>query len=118
MKRREFIVCTLVRSGFRTSLKGFAQFCVSVELYLDDRNATIDKIYDIIAIDFGCSKSAVEKNIRRLIESSDGGGAVGTLFGADVSDASNKEIVALFANYVALNYERHLKNGALSGAVL
>ena len=116
MKRRDFIVCTLVRSGFRTSLKGFAQFCISVEMYLDDRNSTIDKIYDLIALDFGCSKSAVEKNIRRLILSSDGGGAMGTLFGADVTDASNKEIVALFANYVDLNYERHIKNGALLGA--
>lgn len=117
MKRHEFIVGTLVRSGFRTSLKGFDQFCVSVELYLDDRSSTIDKIYGIIAIEFGCTKSAVEKNIRRLLLNSDAGDAVGTLFGADVTDASNKEIVALFANYIALNYDRYLKNGTLSSAV-
>ncbi len=105
MKRHDFIVGTLVKSGFRASLKGFSQFCRCVELYLDDRNTTIDRIYGTVSHDFGCSKSAVEKNIRRLISSSDACGAVGTLFDADFSDASNKEIVALFANYVALNYD-------------
>ncbi|MCH5351036.1 MAG: hypothetical protein J1F39_03600 [Clostridiales bacterium] len=118
MKRHDFIVFTLVRAGFRTSLKGFAQFCLSVELYLDDSVATIDKIYEIISVRFSCSKSAVEKNIRRLILSSDAGAAASALFGADVSDASNKEIVALFANYVALHYERSTKNGAQSSAAI
>lgn len=118
MKRHDFIVGTLVKSGFRASLKGFPQFCKSVELYLDDRNSTIDNIYGRVAVDFGCSKSAVEKNIRRLITSSDACVAVGSLFGADVSDATNKEIVALFANYIALNYDPYpIKNGVYVNAV-
>ncbi|MCH5158278.1 MAG: hypothetical protein J1F33_03665 [Clostridiales bacterium] len=117
MKRRDFIIYTLVRAGFRTSLKGFSQFCHSIELYIDDGNATIDSIYGVISVRFSCSKSAVEKNIRRLILSSDAGNAASQLFGADVTDASNKEIVALFSNFVEMSYDRYIKNGAHSGAV-
>lgn len=102
MCRRNFIVATLVKSGFRTSLKGFDQFCSCVELYLDRVNTTMDNIYQAVASAFCCSKSAVEKNIRRLFDESDACGVLGSLFGVEFPQVGNKEIVAAFANYISI----------------
>lgn len=107
MKRRDFIVSTLVRAGFRTSLKGFSQFCDCVELYLDDGTQTVEWIYDRAAGASGCSKSSVEKNLRRLFDGSDACAAIGKLFGVKLTDAGNKEIIAMFANYVELCRDRY-----------
>lgn len=107
MERRDFIVGTLVKTGFRTSLKGFYQFCKCVELYSDDRTATIESIYKKVADDFNCTKSSVEKNLRRLFTSSDACSAIGRLFGMDFPEAGNKEIVAMFSNYVALQHDSY-----------
>ncbi len=111
MERHDFIVGTLVKTGFRASLKGFDQFCECVELYSDDRMATIDSIYARVAEEFNCTKSSVEKNLRRLFSSSDACSAIGKLFGMNFTDASNKEIVATFSNYVALNRASYAANG-------
>lgn len=100
--RHSFIVATLVRSGFRASLKGFDQFCACVELYADNLNSTMDDIYSVVAVDFRCTKSAVEKNLRRLFEVADACNVLGSLYGFDFSQAGNKEIVAMFAKYVML----------------
>lgn len=108
MKRRDFIVSTLVRSGFRSSLKGFKQFCRCVELYSDDHTATIESIYLRVAKDSNCTKSSVEKNLRRLFESSDARRAIGRLFGMDFTDTGNKEIVATFSNYVELQRDNYI----------
>ena len=102
MERRDFIICTLIRAGFRSSLKGFNQFCRCVELYSDDRSSTIEEIYARIACEYGCTKSSVEKNIRRLFESSDAEGVIGRLFEMDFTESGNKIIIATFANYVEL----------------
>ena len=113
MKRLDFIVGTLVRNGFRTSLKGFDQFCRCVEMYSDNRNATIESIYKRVALDCNCTKSSVEKNLRRLFTSSDACKAIGKLFGMDFTDTGNKEIVAMFSNYVSLTYDSYMQeNGA------
>lgn len=103
MERRDYIVNILVRTGFRASLKGFEQFCKCLEMYADDRSATMSDIYDRVANEFRCSKSSVEKNLRRLFIGADASSVIGKLFGAKVSDASVKEIVALFGNYIELN---------------
>lgn len=66
MEKRDFIIGTLVKTGFRTSLKGFDQFCECVELYSQNRTATIDSVYTRVAESFRCTKSSVEKNLRRL----------------------------------------------------
>ena len=102
MKRRDFIVITLVKIGFRTSLKGFDQFCKCLELYADDPNDTMSNIYQKIARSFNCTVSSVEKNLRRLFMSSDATAAIGRLFGMDFCDTGNKEIVSMFSNYVSL----------------
>lgn len=102
MKRHDFIVVTMVRTGFRTSLKGFDQFCMCVELYADDPTATLASIYKRVATDCKCTESSVEKNLRRLFESSDATAAIGKLFGMNFSDTGNKEIVSMFSNYVSL----------------
>lgn len=102
MKRHDFIVHTMVQTGFRTALKGFDQFCMCVELYSDDPSATIEKIYRKVANYCKCTKSSVEKNLRRLCESSDAANAIGKLFGIDFCDTGNKEIVSMFSNYVSL----------------
>ncbi len=103
MERRDFIMNTLVVIGFRASLKGFEQLCDCVELYIRDRSATIESIYAVVAKKYGCSKSSVEKNLRRLVSSSGAAEAVRRLFGVTVRDLGNKEIVALIANYVILH---------------
>jgi len=103
LKRHDFIVNTLVRLGFRTSLRGFEQFCACVEDFSDHRSATIDSIYVDVALQFNCTKSAVEKNLRRLFYSSDACAAMGRLFGAHFSESGNKEIVAMFSSYVGLH---------------
>ncbi len=103
MERRDFIINTLVVIGFRTSLKGFEQLCDCVELYICDRSATIESVYAAVARKYGCSKSSVEKNLRRLVSSSGAADAVRRLFGVTVRDLGNKEIVALIANYVILH---------------
>lgn len=105
MKRRDFIIGTLVRTGFRSSLKGFEQFCMCVELYSDNKASTIESIYERVALRFRCTKSSVEKNLRRLFESSDARSAISKLFGMDFTDTGNKEIVATFSNYVELRRE-------------
>ncbi len=107
MQRHDFIVGTLVRTGFRTSLKGFGQFCMCVELYSDDRTATIESIYRRVASHCNCTTSSVEKNLRRLFESSNASSAVGKLFGMDFTDTGNKEIVAMVSNYIALQREKY-----------
>ncbi len=103
MKRRDFIVSTLVRIGFRTSLKGFDQFVQCVEFYSDDRSSAIESIYRRTADLFGCSKSAVEKNLQRLLQGTDACSKIGGLFGIELNDASNKELIAVFSNYVLLH---------------
>lgn len=105
MKRHDFIVYTMVRNGFRTSLKGFDQFCKCVEHYTDDPTATIASIYKRVAEDFHCTESSVEKNLRRLFESSDASSAIGKMFGIDFVDTGNKEIVSMFSNYLSLQSE-------------
>lgn len=105
MKRHDYIVRTLVKSGFRASLRGFEQFCRCVEKYTEDRAQTIDSIYAMVALEYGCSKSAVEKNLRRLIESSDASAAIGKLFDTDFVETGNKEIVATFANYINTRHD-------------
>lgn len=105
MERHDFIVDTLVRNGFRTSLKGFDQFCKCLEFYSDERNATIGSIYGKVALECNCTKSSVEKNLRRLFVSSDACAAIGKLFGMKFADTGNKEIVAMFSNYIALKYD-------------
>lgn len=110
MGRKEYIVSTLVKNGFRSALKGFAQFCECVELYLDDHTVTIESIYARTADKFNCTKSSVEKNLRRLFESSDACSVIGRLYGIDFPDAGNKEIVAVFSNYVSLNREKYTHN--------
>ena len=107
MQRRRFIIATLVKAGFRTSLKGFDQFCSCVELYSDSVNASMDDIYKIVATDFRCSKSAVEKNLRRLFHSSNATDAISRLFGTEFCDTGNKEIVSMFSNYVSLQREMY-----------
>ncbi|MDE7464389.1 MAG: hypothetical protein K2M48_05100 [Clostridiales bacterium] len=107
MERRDYIGNVLVRSGFRTSLKGFDQFCKCLELYADDRTSTMSAIYSRVSSDFRCSKSSVEKNLRRLFIGADASGVIGRLFGTKFSDASVKEIVALFCNYVELNRDSY-----------
>ena len=102
MKRRDFLVETLVRTGFRSSLKGFEQFCSCVEMYIEDHTLTIESIYIRVAGENNCTKSAVEKNLRRLFESSDAGVAVGRLFGMDYVETGNKEMVAMLSHYVKL----------------
>lgn len=102
MGRHDFIVGTLVRTGFRSSLKGFEQFCACVEMYMDDHNVTIESIYSRVASKYNSTKSAVEKNLRRLFESSDAGVAVGKLFGMDYVETGNKEMVAMLSNYIKL----------------
>ncbi len=103
MERRDYIINVLVRTGFRASLKGFAQFCKCLEMYADDKSCTMTDIYDRVSREFGCSKSSVEKNLRRLFIGADASRVIGRLFGAEFSDASVKEIVALFGNYLELN---------------
>ncbi|MCH5166033.1 MAG: hypothetical protein J1G01_06495 [Clostridiales bacterium] len=107
MKRHDFIVGTMVRSGFRTSLKGFDQFCMCVEMYSDNPTATIESIYARVALDCNCTKSSVEKNLRRLFESSDASAVISKLFDMDFSDRGNKEIVSMFSNYIALQHESY-----------
>ena len=107
MERRDFIVGTLVRTGFRSSLKGFGQFCMCVEMYTDDRSATIESIYSRVARYCNCTKSSVEKNLRRLFESSNARSAIGGLFGMDCTESGNKEIVATFSNYVELQHDEY-----------
>ena len=102
MKRRDFIVITLVKVGFRTSLKGFDQFCTCLELYADDPTDTIGSIYEKIAHSYNCTVSSVEKNLRRLFMSSDATTAISRLFGMEFCDTGNKEIVSIFSNYVSL----------------
>lgn len=99
----------MVQTGFRTSLKGFEQFRRCVELYSDDPSATIESLYERIADDFNCTKSSVEKNLRRLCESSDASSAIGRLFGIDFVDTGNKEIVSMFSNYVSLQSDSYSK---------
>lgn len=109
MERYDFIVGTMVRSGFRTSLKGFKQFCMCVELYSDNPTATIESVYERVAQKFTCTKSSVEKNLRRLFESSDASSAIGRLFDIEFADTGNKEIVSMFSNYVALQRDRYVQ---------
>ena len=108
MKRRDFIVITLVKTGFRTSLKGFDQFCMCLELYTDDPSSTIGDIYRRIALCCKCSVSSVEKNLRRLFQSSDACAAIGRLFGMNYCDTGNKEIVSMFANYLSLQRDKYV----------
>lgn len=107
MERHDFIVSTLVQEGFRTSLKGFYQFCRCVELFTDNKIATIESVYERVAKDFGCTKSAVEKNLRRFFMSSDAQAIIGRLFDMKFGDRGNKEIVATFCNYVDLQRKRY-----------
>lgn len=111
MQRHDFIIGTLVRLGFRSSLKGFGQFCACVEHYADNRVATIESIYQTVADDFRCSRSAVEKNLRRLFLSSDAPKALGTLYGMKFTDTGNKEIVAAFCNFVELSRDCYEPDG-------
>lgn len=105
MKKHDFIVVTLVKTGFRTSLKGFEQFCMCLELYSDDPTATIGSVYKRVAENSNCTVSSVEKNLRRLFASSDASAAIGRLFGMEFCDTGNKEIVSMFSNYVSLQRE-------------
>ncbi len=107
MNRRDFMIATLVKAGFRTSLKGFPQFCDCVELYLDDGASTLERLYERAAKLCGCTKSSVEKNLSRLFDGSDACAAVGGLFGIVIPNAGNKEIISMFANYVKLNREEY-----------
>ena len=107
MERRDYIINILVRSGFRTSLKGFSQFCKCLELYADNRSKTMTEIYSLVASEFCCSNSSVEKNLRRLFIGADASAVIGKLFGAEFADASVKEIVALFCSYIELNRDSY-----------
>ena len=113
MCRHDFIVGILVKSGFRTSLKGFDQFCHCIELYSDDRSSTIESIYKKAAARFKCTKGAVEKNLRRLFMTSDAAAKLSVLFGMDFTDTGNKEIIAMFSNYIDLRRDsyNHTRDG-------
>lgn len=121
MERKDYIVKTLAKEGFRTSLKGFWQFLECLELYLDDYSTVIDCIYARVASDFDCTKSSVEKNLRRLFDASDACGIIGRLFGMTYRDVGNKELIAMFANYFRLyrcDYSEIMQNKtALKSAV-
>lgn len=105
MSRHDFIVSTLVKMGFRTALRGFDQLCYCIERYSDDRTATVGSIYCNVAAVCGCSKSAVEKNLRRLFTGCDASAKIGALIGIDFIDTGNKEIIAVLANYIGLNHK-------------
>ena len=107
MTRRDYIVDTLVKSGFRTSLKGFDQFCECVEFYTDNRMTTMENMYKYISVKFACSRSAIEKNLVRLFSSSDACTNIGKLFGIEIAVACSKEIIATFSNYVSLNRDSY-----------
>lgn len=113
MQRRDFLVDTLLRAGFRTALRGFEQFCACVELYSDNRNATVDAVYVAVGKAFGCSPGAVEKNLRRLFASSDACAALSGIFGVRFCDVGNKEIIALFSNYLYLHRAEYEKSNAV-----
>lgn len=122
MDRRDYIIATLTKEGFRTSLKGFWQFLECLELYLDDFSTVIDSIYARVASDFDCTKSSVEKNLRRLFDASDACGIIGRLFGMSYHDVGNKELISLYANYFRLyryNYGSEMRQNktALLSAV-
>ncbi len=108
MKRHDFIVSTMVKNGFRTSLKGFEQFCMCVELYSDDPMSTIESIYRRVAGESRCTTSSVEKNLRRLCESSGASSVISKLFDMDFSDTGNKEIVSMFSNYIAIQRDSYI----------
>ena len=107
MKKRDYIIIMLVKVGFRTSLKGFDQFCMCLELYMEDSTRTIGSIYNSVALSFNCTVSAVEKNLRRLFHSSNATDAISRLFGTEFCDTGNKEIVSMFSNYVSLQREMY-----------
>ncbi len=118
MTRRDFLVSTLVRTGFRTSLKGFYQFCECVELYSDNRTLSMSDIYARVGRDFRCSESSVDKNIRRLFLTVDACAVISELFDMELCDVGNKEIIALFSNYIELNREYYeYKNDVAADAV-
>lgn len=108
MNRRDFIVNTLVKAGFRTSLKGFSQFCECVETYIESRSHTVENIYSRVASRYRCTKSSVEKNLSRLFECSDATDAIGRLFGISIADCGNKELISVFANYIMLCRDRYV----------
>ena len=101
MTRHDYIVDTLVKLGFRTSLRGFDQFCV--EFYSDNRTTTMDNMYKFISAKFACSRSAIEKNLVRLFSCSDACTNIGKLFGIEIAVGCSKEIIATFSNYVCLH---------------
>ena len=107
MKKRDFIIITLVKVGFRTSLKGFDQFCMCLELHSENPTQTIGSIYSSVALSFNCTVSAVEKNLRRLFLSSNATDAISRLFDMDFCDTGNKEILSMFSNYVSLQREQY-----------
>lgn len=111
MKRRDYIISTLVQSGFRVSMKGFNQFCSCIELYLDDNTATIESIYCKVATAFSCSTSSVEKNLRRLFCSSDACKAISRMYNIKYNDSGNKQILVMFANYIELNRAHYAEIG-------
>lgn len=107
MKKRDYIIIMLVKVGFRTSLKGFDQFCMCLEMYSEDPTQTIGSIYNSVALNFNCTVSAVEKNLRRLFVSSNATDAISRLFDMEFCDTGNKEIVSMFSNYVSLQREMY-----------
>ncbi len=107
MKRHDFIIGTLVKTGFRTSLKGFDQFCMCVEMYSDACPVTIDSVYTRVADKFRCTKGSVEKNLQRLLSNTEACSGIAELFGLDRVDVSNKEMIAMVSNYVKLQHEKY-----------
>lgn len=108
MERSDYIVNILVTAGFKTSLKGFPQLCAVLGIYIDSKSATLDSIYGRVSVEFCCTKSSVEKNIRRLFESADACAVIGRLYGMTFADAGNKEIIAMLANYVMLQHDCYI----------
>lgn len=78
-----------------------------IELYLDGNSSTIESIYGEVALRTKCTASAVEKNLRRLFLSSDACRAVSKLYGIDYTDCGNKQIIAMFANYISMNLPKY-----------
>lgn len=104
MKRHDYIIGTMVRNGFRTSLRGFDQFCKCVESYLDDPLSSIESVYNRIAVESNCTRSAVEKNLRHFCISSNASEAISRMFDMNFIDTGTKEIVTMFAQYISLQH--------------
>lgn len=107
MNNEIFLTKSMLSFGFRPSLDGFSYFKSCV---IDYANAnacvSISDLYKSAAAKFGSTPSKVERSIRHSISViphlSDG---INRLFGFQVNldGVANKDLIALFAEYLKLN---------------